>query len=198
MANGTTEATAPIFKYERIYVLTQTINPTTRATRRRHLNACRRIPKSPTDSTGPPRREAWPHPRHQSRKTTAGIGSSKMPAATMTIRKSWTPPPPSAKPPTQPPSKPRPPSTSMSAPVLRAHVPAILYGVTDNYLARREPAQCLFYFPPGGKGSPSSHGISISSAQGSRQRLPDQRQDLGKFIADPSTNGSTTATCWTC
>ena len=70
--NGPNGGDGPMFKYERIYVLTQTINPATRVIRSRIVPE---NPKIPQDSTSPPGVNVTI--LAQTRKTTAGTGSSR-------------------------------------------------------------------------------------------------------------------------
>lgn len=170
----------PMFKYERVYVLTQTINPTTGIT---DGNIVPENPKIPQDSTGPPgvnvttlgtNKETyrWYWLIENARSTddyqkimnvATAIGQVQGSAAFKAQTNQF---------------------LDVNA-LLRAHVPAILYGVTDNYLAGAAQHNVLFYFPPGGKGIVFPWDLDFLSQSSTTASLT-SGQDLGKFLADPA------------
>jgi Lamin Tail Domain/CotH kinase protein len=169
----------PVFKYERIYVLTETINPTTRVI---DSTIVPENPKIPQDTTGPPgvnvgslgadkENYRWYWLIENARgsddyqkiiNAATAIGQAQNSAAFKTQTNQY---------------------LDVSS-VLRAHAPAILYGVTDNYLAGGAQHNVLFYFPPGGKGLIFPWDLDFLS-QGATNAPLTSGQDLGKFIADP-------------
>ncbi len=170
----------PIFKYERIYVLTQTINPITRAI---DPVIVPENPKIPQDTTGPPGvnvtslgtnkenyRWYWLIENARGRDdyqkiidVATAIGQPAGSAAFKTQTNQY---------------------IDVSA-LLRAHIPAILYGVTDNYLNSAAQHNALFYFPPGGKAVLFPWDLDFLNQSNSSASLT-SGQDLGKFLADPS------------
>ena len=169
----------PVFKYERVYVLTQTINPLTRVI---DGGIVPENPKIPQDSTGPPGvnvttlgtnkenyrwywliENARGNDDYQKIMNVAGaIGQAAGSAAFKTQTNQF---------------------LDVSA-LLRGHVPAILYGVVDNYLTAAAQHNVLFYFPPGGKGILFPWDLDFLN-QGSSTAPLTGGQDLGKFLADP-------------
>ena len=169
----------PVFKYERVYVLTQTINPTTRVV---DNGIVAENPKIPQDSTGPPgvnvtslgtnkENYRWYWLIENARGTddyqkiinaATAIGQTQNSAAFKAQTAQY---------------------LDVNA-LLRAHVPASLYGVTDNYLAGAAQHNVLLYFPPGGKGIVFPWDLDFLD-QGDSAASLTSGQDLGKFIADP-------------
>ncbi len=168
-----------VFKYERIYVLTQTINPVTRAI---DPAIVPENPKIPQDTTSPPgvavaslgankENYRWYWLIENARGTddyqkimdvATAIGQTQNSAAFKS-------------------------QTAQFLDVdtlLRAHVPAILYGVVDNYLTANAQHNVLFYFPPGGKGIMLPWDLDFLN-QGNSSASLTSGQDLGKFITDP-------------
>lgn len=170
----------PIFKYERVYVLTQTMNPVTRVT---DSSIVPENPKIPQDSTGPPGvavrslgtdketyrwywliENARNNDDYQKIINVAGaIGQTSGSAAFKTQTEQF---------------------LDVDA-LLRAHVPAILYGVVDNYLTASAQHNVLFYFPPGGKCVIFPWDLDFLN-QGNATASLTSGQDLGKFITDPA------------
>jgi hypothetical protein len=168
-----------MFKYERIYVLTQTINPVTRVI---DSVVVPENPKIPQDSTSPPgvpvqslgtNKETyrWYWLIENARGTddyqkimdvATAIGQSSGSVAFRTQTNQF---------------------LDVSA-LLRAHVPATLYGVVDNYLTGGAQHNVLFYFPPGGKAIVFPWDLDFLS-QGSTTASLASGQDLPKFINDP-------------
>ena len=169
----------PVFKYERVYVLTQTINPITRAI---DGGIVPENPKIPQDSTGPPGvnvttlgtdkenyrwywliENARGNDDYQKIMNVAGaIGQNAGSVAFKTQTNQF---------------------LDVSA-LLRGHVPAILYGVVDNYLTGGAQHNVLFYFPPGGKSIMFPWDLDFLD-QGNPTASLASGQDLGKFLADP-------------
>jgi hypothetical protein len=169
----------PIFKYERVYVLTQTINPVTRAV---DPAIVPENPKIPQDTTGPPGvnvinlgankefyRWYWliENARRQDdyqkiMDVTNAIGQAQGSTNFNNLTQQH---------------------LDVSS-VLRAHVPAILYGVVDNYLTGGAQHNVLFYFPPGRKAVMFPWDLDFLS-QGSASASLISGQDLGKWLALP-------------
>ncbi len=169
----------PIFKYERVYVLTQTINPTTRVV---DSIIVPENPKIPQDTTGPPGvnvgslgadkefyRWYWLIENARSgdnyqkiMEAVNAIGQTAGSTAFKTQTAQY---------------------FDVSS-VLRAHIPANLFGVTDNYLTGAAQHNVLFYFPPNGKALMFPWDLDYL-AQGATNASIATGQDLGKFLADP-------------
>jgi hypothetical protein len=159
----------PIFKYERVYVLTQTINPVTRVV---DAAIVPENPKIPQDTTGPPgvnvqnlgadkefyrwywlienARGADDYPKIMSLVNAIGLNSG----IDQYLDVSET---------------------------LRAHIPANLFGVTDNYLTGAAQHNVMFYFPPGGKGVMFPWDLDYL-AQGSTTATIAGGQDLARYM----------------
>jgi hypothetical protein len=168
----------PMFKYERVYVLTQTINPTTRVIDGAIVPE---NPKIPQDTTAPPGvavnslgtskenyrwywliqngSDADDYTKLISSVTAIGQTAGSAAFKTQTEQ-----------------------NLDVST-LLRAHVPATLYGVTDNYLAGGAQHNVLLYFPPGQKGVMIPWDLDFL-AQGDPNASLTNGQDLGKFITD--------------
>jgi hypothetical protein len=68
---------------------------------------------------------------------------------------------------------------------LRAHIPAVLYGVVDNYMgAGGGQHNTLIYFPPGGKATLIPWDLDFLS-QGNAQASLTTGTDVSKFLANP-------------
>ena len=170
----------PVFKYERVYVLTQTINPATRVV---DPVIVPENPKIPQDTTGPPGvnvtnlgankefyRWYWLIENARGNDdyqkimdVTNAIGQPAGSAGFKTLTQQY---------------------LDVNT-LLRSHVPAILYGVTDNYLVGAAQHNVLFYFPPGGKSVMFPWDLDFLS-QGSANASLTSGQDLGKFLVDGS------------
>ena len=182
-----------MFKYERIYVLTQTINAATRVV---DASVVVENPKIPQDSTGPPGvavtnlganseiyRWHWlveggrdaddytgatnlgtPFPNTGIVNLVTAIGQAAGSTFNTEVDKyidvnAW----------------------------LRAHVPSVLYGVTDNYMAPNGAGSqhnTLFYFPPGQKAVafPWDNDFLAQSNPTTTTLIGG---DIAKFIANP-------------
>jgi hypothetical protein len=176
-----------MFKYERIYVLTQTINPATRVKTgidgTNILTALSENPKVPQDTTSPPgvavtslgtNKEAyrWYWLIQNARDTdnysgimnvAQAIGQAGGSTAFNTLVSqnidvsSW----------------------------LRATVPSTLFGVTDNYLGTGSGQHnALIYFPPAGKAVLMPWDLDFLSQSNPTATLA-TGGDVGKFIANP-------------
>jgi hypothetical protein len=177
----------PMFKYERMYVLTQTINPTTRAVTTidaaNVLTAVSEQPKVPQDTTGPPGvavtslgtpkenyrwywllengREADDYSGLINVVTAVGQAGGSAAFNTQTAQyidvSTW----------------------------LRADIPATLFGVVDNYLgAGGGQHNALIYFPPGGKAVLIPWDLDFLDQSNSQAPLTNGA-DLAKFLANP-------------
>ena len=168
-----------MFKYERIYVLTQTINPATRAI---DASIVPENPKIPQDTTSPPGvavtnlganpelyRWYWLVESNRDLDDYSGminvcnaVGQSA--GATFNSL------------------------TDQYLDVnewLRAHVPSILFGVSDNYMgAGGGQHNTLVYFPPGGKATLIPWDLDIST-QGSTTASLTSGTDVSKFLNNP-------------
>ncbi len=182
-----------MFKYERIYVLTQTINPATRVV---DASVVVENPKIPQDTTSPPGvavtnlgasseiyRWHWlveggrdaddytgatnlgtPFPNTGIVNLVTAIGQAAGSTFNTEVDKyidvnAW----------------------------LRAHVPSVLYGVTDNYMAPNGAGSqhnTLFYFPPGQKAVafPWDNDFLAQSNPTTTTLIGG---DIAKFIANP-------------
>ncbi|HWB01726.1 MAG TPA: lamin tail domain-containing protein [Verrucomicrobiales bacterium] len=169
----------PIFKYERVYVLTQTINPVTRVV---DAGIVPENPKIPQSTTGPPgvnvvnlgadkefyrwywlienARDGDDYQKIMNAVNAIGQAAGSASFKSLTAQ-----------------------YLDVST-LLRAHIPSILFGVTDNYLTGAAQHNALFYFPPGGKGILIPWDLDYLS-QGSTSASLTSGQDLGKFLADP-------------
>ncbi len=168
-----------MFKYERIYVLTQTINSVTRVI---DPTVVPENPKIPQDSTGPPGvnvtnlganselyRWHWLVESARDKDDFTGVmnvtnavgqasGATFNTLANQYIDvNSW----------------------------LRANVPSILFGVSDNYMGSGGGQHnTLIYFPPGGKAQLFPWDLDIST-QGATNASLTSGGDVAKFIANP-------------
>ncbi len=170
-----------MFKYERIYVLTETINPTTRVV---DTGIVPENPKIPQDTTSPPGVNVtnlgansefyrWHWLVESGRDTDDYTGIMKFTNAvgqaagatfnTLTAQyidvDEW----------------------------LRAHVPSALFGVTDNYMAPTGSSQhnTLIYFPPGKKAVIFPWDCDFLSQVNPTTTSLTGGGDLAKFINNP-------------
>ena len=175
-------------KYERVYVLTETINPVTRAVTvidgSNVLTALSEQPKVPQDSTGPPgvgvnslgankENYRWYWLLQNARdaddytgimNVTNALGQPGGSAAFNTLVAqhidvdAW----------------------------LRATIPAALYGVTDNYLGEGGGQHnALIQFPPGRKAVLIPWDLDFLNQSNPNSPTLTAGGDLGKFIANP-------------
>ena len=171
-----------MFKYERIYVLTQTINPTTRVVDAAIVPENPKIPQSTTAPPGVatvslgtnPEAYRWYWLVENGRETddftgimnvTAALGQAKNSAAFNT-------------------------QTAQYIDVnewLRAHVPDTLYGVTDNYMAPTGNGQhnTLIYFPIGQKAVIFPWDNDFLSQVNPTTTSLANGGDIDKFVANP-------------
>lgn len=171
-----------MFKYERIYVLTQTINPTTRAV---DASPVRENPKIPQDTTGPPGvavtnlgadKEIWrwywlvesgrdrdDYSGMINVATACGQGQGTAAFNTQTAQyidvDQW----------------------------MRAHIPSVLFGVVDNYMGSGGGQHnALFYFPPGGGKCQLFPWDLDFLSQGTTTASLTTGTDVTKFLANPA------------
>ena len=171
-----------MFKYERIYVLTQTINPATRIV---DAAIVPENPKIPQDSTSPPGVAVtnlganpefyrWHWLVESGRDTDDYTGMMNVATAVGQVGGS-------AAFNTQ---------TAQYIDVdewLRAHVPAVLYGVVDNYMAPGGSGQhnALIFFPPGKKAVIFPWDMDFLSQANPTTTSLTGGGDISKFIANP-------------
>jgi hypothetical protein len=172
-----------MFKYERIYVLTETINPTTRVV---DTVVVPENPKIPQDTSAPPGVTVmslgsssevyrWHWLVESGRDTdnytpimdvTNAIGQTGGSVAFNTLTE----------------------QTIDINPWLRAHVPGTLYGTTDNYLAPGGAGSLhnvLFYFPPGRKAQLLPWDMDFLNQSNPTTTSLENGGDIAKFIANP-------------
>lgn len=176
-ANG---GDGPVFKYERVYVLTQTINPTTRIV---DVAIVPENPKIPQDTTGPPgvnvqslgtnkenyrwywllenAREADDYSALINVVTAIGQPGGSAAFNTQTAQyidiNTW----------------------------LRATIPSALFGVTDNYLGTGGGQHnALIYSPPGGKAVLIPWDLDFLNQSNPLASLT-AGGDLAKFLVNP-------------
>ena len=171
-----------MFKYERIYVLTQTINPTTRAIDGAIVPE---NPKIPQDTTSPPgvavtnlgaspELYRWYWLVESGREFDDYSGMINVATAIgQPVQATF--------------------NTQVSQYIdvdewLRAHVPATLYGVTDNYMAPTGSGQhnALVYFPPGKKAVIFPWDQDFLSQDSPTTTSLTGGGDISKFIGNPA------------